>query len=387
MPLRWVALAAVLAVASSLLLLQGAGGSPATGSRLATSSWDEIARAARGEEVRLWMWGGEEPLNRYLDTEVAQRARAAGVELVRVPVDDTATVLNRLASEHDAGVGSGSVDLVWVNGKNFAQGKEAGLWLERWTDLVPASRYLDPDDETLRSDFGVPVEGQELPWSRAAFVFAHDAELLPEPPRTLTALVDWIRDHPGRFTYPSPPDFTGSAFVRLVVRQLGEDEAFRLLAELEPLLWRGGRDHPQDAAALDRLFADGELDLTMSYNPNFVSAGVAAGRFPPSVRPFLLDGATLQNVSFLAIPANAPHPEAAAVVADLLLHPELQALKESLVGIPTVLDRERLGAAGRAFDAIGPSPHRLDDLGTPIEELPADRVVALDRRWLREVAR
>lgn len=378
---------AVTVVVVAAILLQ-AGGETSTAGRLTSrSSWGEVAAAARGETVRLWMWGGEEPLNRYIDGEVAPRARELGVRLVRVPIEDTATALSRLASEHDAGVDRGSIDLLWVNGKNFAQGKADGLWLDGWTDLVPAARFLDPDDPTLRRDFGVPVAGQELPWSRAAFVFAHDSERLPGPPATLTELVAWVRANPGRFTYPAPPDFTGSAFVRLVVQQLGEDEAFRLLAELEPLLWRGGGDHPRDAAALDRLFADGEVDFTMSYNPSFVAAGVTAGRFAPSVRPFLLDGATLQNVSFLAIPANASHPDAAAVVADLMLRPELQARKEALVGIPSVLDQEQLGPAAKHFAVIGPSPYRLDDLGTGIEELPADRVPELDRRWLREVAR
>jgi putative spermidine/putrescine transport system substrate-binding protein len=51
-----------------------------------------------------------------------------------------------------------------------------------------------------------------------------------------------------------------------------------VLAELEPVLWRGGEQHPADQAELDRLFAAGEVDLTMSYNPNFVDIA----RFAPT---------------------------------------------------------------------------------------------------------
>jgi putative spermidine/putrescine transport system substrate-binding protein len=53
-------------------------------------------------------------------------------------------------------------------------------------------------------------------------------------------------------TYPAPPDFTGSAFVRQAVAALGEDEAFALLAELKPLQWREGVTLPGSEAELSR---------------------------------------------------------------------------------------------------------------------------------------
>lgn len=386
LPLRWLGLLTVAVVVGAALVFSTGGGS-ATSRSASPSSWAEVQARAKGSTVRLWMWGGEEALNRYIDEDVTPQARQAGVRLVRVPIEDTAAALSRIAAEHDAGVESGSVDLLWVNGKNFAQGKASGLWLKGWTDRLPSARFLDPSDPTLQTDFGVPVDGQELPWARAAFVFGYDSARLSAPPTTFDELVTFVRAHPGRFTYPSPPDFTGSAFVRFAVQRLGEEEAFRLLAEIEPLLWRGGRDHPRDSAALDQLFSDGQVDLTMSYNPSFLDAGVATGRFPSSVRPFVLDGASLQNVSFLAIPANTSSPEGAQVVADLLLSPEMQARKEARVGIPTVLDRTRLGAAATPFDRITPSPLRLTELGVGLEELPTDRVPDLDRRWLQDIAR
>lgn len=41
-------------------------------------------------------------------------------------------------------------------------------------------------------------------------------------------------------TYPAPPDFTESAFVRQVVAAKGED-AIEYLQDLRPFLYRGGR--------------------------------------------------------------------------------------------------------------------------------------------------
>lgn len=375
-----VAVVVVVALVVVVSLVRGADDAPAFVA--ADTAWDDIVDAADGQTVRLWMWGGEAALNDYIDAHVVPAAAAAGVTLERVPIDDTSSAMSRLVAEADAGTAAGAIDLLWVNGKNFEQGRDAGLWLADWVGTLPNSVLLDPDDPTLWTDFGVPTDGQEMPWSRAAFVFAYDSARIDDPPRSFPELVDYARANPGRVTYPAPPDFTGSAFVRQAVQALGEQPAFELLVELDPLLWRGGRTYPVDQAELERLFAAGEIDLAMSYNPNFVDVAVGRGAFPGTVRPYVFDGGTLSNVSFLAIPARASSPEAALVVADLMLGPELQALKSDLVGIPSVLAPELLPAR-----EARPSPYRLVELGTPLEELAADRVPEIDRRWLAEVRR
>lgn len=381
-----VALVALVVVFVAAVALVRTGGS--RGSREAsTDSWPTVVSKARGQTVKLWMWGGEDALNRYIDDEVVPAAAAAGVQLVRVPIDDTAAALARIVSERDAGrTTGGAVDLVWVNGKNFAQGKDAGLWLPGWADRLPNAQFLDPSDATVRNDFGVPTAGQEAPWSRAAFVLAYDTAKVNDPPQDFEALASYVRAHPGRVTYPAPPDFTGSAFVRQAVQALGEDRAFALLAEMRPNLWDQGATYPKDETELERLFASGQVDLAMSYNPSFVEAAVGRGAFASTVRPYVFSTGTLQNVSFLAIPANASSPEGAQVVADLMLSPTLQAAKLARVGIPTVLDLNRAGNATPSF-ATGDSPYRLVRYGTPLEELPAARVPELDRRWRDEVLR
>jgi putative spermidine/putrescine transport system substrate-binding protein len=369
----------VLAVAAIALARSG----DATTARDASAgNWSTTTARANGQTVKLWMWGGEDALNRYIDDDVVPAAAAAGVQLVRVPIDDTATALARIASERDAGrTSGGAVDLLWVNGKNFAQGKDSGLWLTGWADRLPNAKYLDPADATLHNDFGVATDGQEAPWSRAAFVFAYDSAKVADPPKDFAALTAYVRAHPGRVTYPAPPDFTGSAFVRQAVQALGEERAFALLAEMRPNLWDKGATYPKDQPELERLFASGQIDLAMSYNPSFVESGVARGAFAPTVRPYVFATGTLQNVSFMAIPSNASSPEG----AHLLLSTRLQAAKLAKVGIPTVLDLDRVGDTS-AFSS--PSAiYRLDRFGEPLEELPATRVPEIDRRWRDEVLR
>ncbi len=375
------------------LVLTGCGSdtedeSPTTGQ---AESFADVRRDARGQTVRWWMYGGDDRINAYVDENVKPAAERLGVKLQRVPVSDTADAVGRVVAERRAGKDSGgAVDLIWINGENFAAGKQAGLWLADWSDKLPNSRYVDFADPSIARDFQVPIDGQEAPWSRAALIYATDADRVTQPPRDLDSLLEWARKHPGRFTYPAPPDFTGSAFVRQVVQAKGEDEGFAYLRALEPLQYRRGRVLPKSEAELNRLFADGEVDYAMSYEPNFIATAVRRGQFPRSARPFVLSEGTLTNVSYVTIPANAAHQAGARVVADLLLSPELQLIKADprRLGIPTVLDLDRLpdDARGR-FAELSSSPYRLEDIGEPLPELPADRIAPLEARWKHEVLR
>ena len=347
-------------------------GETESGDAGSAEDWEATLASADGQTVQLWMWGGDTVLNSYIEDTVAPIVAEQGVTLEQIRIDATADGINQIVTEAEAGTDDGSVDLIWVNGSNFSQGKDAGLWAQDWVSGLPNASLLNADDPTLFNDFGVPTDGQEAPWSRAAFTFAATIE---DAPTSFEELADWVAANPGRFTYPAPPDSTGSAFVRQAVQALGEEEAFALLAEMEPNLWNGG-DHPVDEAELNTLFGNGEVDIAMSYNPNFVQVNVDQGIFAGETRPYVFESGTLQNVSFLAMPANAGSSAGARVVMNAMLGTELQAEKLNQVGVPAVVD---IGDVAEASDL------RLTNFGTPLEELPADQVPVLDERWRAEV--
>ena len=340
------------------------------------ANFDEVLEAAQGQTVQLWMWGGDSVLNDYINNTLAPAVAEQGVTLEQVRIDATSDGINRIISEIEAGVDDGAVDLIWVNGSNFSQGKDAGLWRQEWVSLLPNSELLNADDPTLFTDFGVATDGQEVPWSRAAFTFAFDTDRVESPPTSFEELAEWVAANPGRFTYPAPPDFTGSAFVRQAVQALGEDAAFELLNGMTDNLWQNGNSFPVDEAELNQLFGNGEVDLAMSYNPNFVQVNVDQGIFADSTAPFVFEAGTLQNVSFLALPANAGSTAGAIVTANVTLDPALQAEKLIQVGVPSVVDID---------GELDPSPFQLTDFGTPLEELQADQVGVLDERWRGEI--
>lgn len=372
--------------------------------------WADVLAEADGQTVRLWMYGGDDKGNAYVDDVLAPAAAELGVTLERVPVADTGDAVNRVLSERQAGVTDGEVDLVWINGENFATGQQAGAWLCDWTSMLPNMEYVAQDDPLLTTDFGTPVEGCEAPWHKAQFSIVYDSARVPEPPTTLDGLLGWIEQNPGRFTYPAPPDFTGSVFVREVLYAVSggveevpleySEEAFDELSPalfdrldgLEPALWRGGETYPQTLEELDRLYADGQVDVTMTYGPATLPDLVADGTFPDTTRVLLLEEGTIGNASFLALPATSGSRAGAMVVADLALSPEQQYQKArpEVWGQYTVLDLDvlpedvRAGFADLPRSEVVPSYEELSEGADP--ELGSAWVTAIDEGWRRSIA-
>jgi len=410
MPIGSRSLLLTLAATALLVAACSPTSSNADAGQARPNDWSAATSQAQGQTVSLWMWGGDPQANAYVDDVLAPAVAAEGVTLKRVPVADTQDALNRILSEQQADrEQDGAVDLVWVNGENFRTGQQSSAWLCQWTDLLPNLALTDPQDPLLSSDFGVPVDGCEAPWHKAQFTLVYDSADVANPPTSFDELEKWIADNPGRFTYPAPPDFTGSAFVRQALIESSSSTALDLKADepdkqsvktlmdrLEswsPNLWRKGATYPKDIAQLDRLFADDQVSFTMTYGPATLDALVKKGTFPTTTRVLPLDSGTLGNASFLAIPANSGNVAGAMVVANAALSPEQQAAKADpqTWGQFTVLDTERLSKEQRSlFDKlpvskIVPSFRTLNKNADA--ELPAVWVPVLERQWRATVLR
>ncbi|WP_412177168.1 ABC transporter substrate-binding protein [Mesorhizobium sp. ZC-5] len=375
------------------------------------AKWDEVLRQARGETVYFNAWGGAENINSYLEWAGGELQKRYGVKLVHVKLDDTANAVAKVVAEKAAGRNDGgTVDLIWINGENFSSMKRENLLLSPgWAEKLPNWKFVDADEKpTIRTDFTVPVEGLESPWGMAKLVFFHDSARTnaADLPKSAGDLLEWAKKNPGRFSYPQPPDFVGSSFLKQVLSELVADRSvlqkpvdeasfeqvaaplFAYLDELNPLLWRGGKAFPQNYPAMKQLLADGEVDIIFAFNPSEASSAIANGELPDTVRSFTFPAGTLANTHFVAIPYNAAAKAGALVAADFLLSPEAQARKQDpkVWGDPTVLAVSRLDAADRArFDALdlGIATLKPDELGPAIDEPHPSWMERLDTEWKR----
>ncbi|MFN7224663.1 MAG: ABC transporter substrate-binding protein [Paracoccaceae bacterium] len=378
-----------------------------TGSASAQTAWDGVLTDARGQTVYWHAWGGDPKINDFIAWVGEQAEARHGVRIEHVKLASTSDAVARVLAERDAGTTTGgAVDLIWINGENFAAMKDQGLLFGPFAETLPNWPLVDTTGKpAVVTDFTLPTDGYESPWAMAQFVFEYDSARLAEPPRTLSALKDWIIAHPGRFTYPQPPDYLGTTFLKQVAYgTLADPSAMQKpldpatyestvapmwawLDAVTPALWRQGKTYPQNEPALGQLLADAEVDISFAFNPGRASAEIAAGTLPDTVRTFTLEGGTIGNASFVAIPFNASHRAGAQVVSNLLLDPGVQARAQdpNILGFQTVLNVSSLTDSDRArFDTLDLGVATLSpaDLGPALLEPHASWMVRIGQDWI-----
>ena len=374
----------------------------------ALADWQATLDAARGQTVFWNAWGGDERTNAFIAWVGEETGRLYGVNVEQVKLTDTAEAVTRVIAEKAAGNDTdGSVDLIWINGPNFLAMKEQGLLTGPFVADLPNARFVDlSPDAPAAVDFTVPVEGMESPWRLAKFVFVYDSARVTEPPRDMLGFAGWAASHPGRMTHPDPSNFMGATFLKQALIELAPDPAalqdpvtdaafatqtaplWDWYDALRPNLWHGGATFPDNQSVQQQLLNDGEVDISMSFDPASTAAAIAEGLLPETARVFVPEGGTIGNVSFVAIPVNAAHKEGAMVVANFLLDPATQAHMQNIevLGSFSVLDPAKLdGDAAAAFAALPTAPALpvLDDLGPTLLEPHASWMTRLTDEWAR----
>lgn len=396
---RFITAAAVVLVAVAGLIYVSLKPAP--------NAYDVALGSAQGKTVYFNAWGGSPAINDYIAWAGQRLKDDHGITLVHVKLTDTGEAVGRILAEKAANrTTDGSVDLIWVNGENFASMKRNGLLRDdAWAFDLPSWKYTDPVAlPALVMDFGNPTDGLESPWGRAQLVFAHDQAVLATPPKDAESLRQWIKDNPGRFTYPQVPDFTGTAFLKQIMIEQATDRSvfsqdaatvdtdaalaplWAWLDDVTPHLWQGGNNYPKNYTNLSQLLGDGEVMIAMAYNPAQFSNDIKEGVLPNTVRSYIHAGGTLANIHYVAIPFNASKAEAAIITADFLLSPEAQIRKANpdVWGDPTVLSIGKLNADDQnAFNSLprGIATLSEDELSASLAEPHPSWVAVLEKGW------
>ena len=362
--------------------------------------WAEVERVARGAEVYLAMWTGDAAINRYMNEFIAPRLRERydiGLHIVPAQGDIPALLANELA----AGQQASNIDLVWINGETFYKLRQLAALYGPFTSALPNDVHVDWRNPRIAQDFQQAVNGFEAPWGTAQLLLIADRARVTQPPREATALAEWILAHPGRFTFDTA--FTGLSFMKsLMIALAGDREAlagpfdetryiqardrlFAWLRRVRPALWRKGETFPREVAQLHQLFANGEIDFTMSMNDGEVDNKIANGLFPATASAYALASGTIANSHYLGIVARAAHKAAAMVVINELQSPQAQYEKQqpAVWGDGTVLDVARLPppwpARFAAMTGRTHAPPRSELVSRALAEPSAELMIRLER--------
>ena len=391
--------------------------------------WAAVTERAQSEgTVNLYYWGGSDPLNVWMDSVVGPAMSELGVTLNPVRITGTKDAVDLVLAELGSGkmVGEGSVDAIWLNGENFSTLKEQDALFGAFAPLLPNAKNIEWDETDPRSllnlrDFGVPTGGAEVPWSGEQYVCAVNSDRVSaeEVPHTFEEMQVYLEANPGKFIYVKPPHYIGNTFVQQAIyahnpdgtgaepfqqslEELGASELARLitpgleyLKNLEPLLLGGDSGtprYPEDQNALDGLFLNGEVNFNCKFGLYAVATGLSQGTYPEGAQEFVFpEGNMIKNKNYLAIPANAPNPAAALVLADYMTSVEAQISKLEFTGMPAGIDPWLLSEEdAAALAAASPGHTGLDASELDANIAPdtnATLVDVIEATWLEYIER
>ena len=308
-------------------------------------------------------WAGNEKINQFIHRQSLVFEKQTGIKIVHVKVADYQAVIKKIQAEKlSKNTKSGTVDVLWVNGENFAALKNQGLLYGPLIPKVPNYKYIDAQDPNYQFDFNVPVEGFEIPWGKAQFVFIWDKNRTPEPPTSANELLNFAKRNPGKISYVKPPQFHGVTFLKQILLDLTSDpkqfskscDAVNLDVLSKPLwdyldqfhvhLWRKGATFPLSVEKMHQMLLDQEILYSMSFNPMESSSLILKKEIPKNSESITFKKGGIGNVHFLSIPFNSKNKESALLWINHLLSIEAQADKSDINqwGDPTVLDLNKL---------------------------------------------
>ena len=117
---------------------------PLLGLPAAAQDWQTVLDAARGQTVYFHAWGGDPKINDFIAFVGAGAEARYGVKVEQVKLAATSDAVARVQAEKDAGLTSGgAVDLIWINGENFAAMKRAGLLHAPFARTLPNWPLVD----------------------------------------------------------------------------------------------------------------------------------------------------------------------------------------------------------------------------------------------------
>ena len=370
--------------------------------------WGTIVNKASGQTIYFNAWGGSDVINDYIEWAGDQVKNRFGVTVKHVKATDIGDVISRILAEKSASRNdSGSVDLMWINGENFRGMKENSLLYGPFTQKLPNYQFVDIENKpTVLSDFTTKVDHMEAPWGMAQLIFMYDSAQVTNHPKSMSELLAFAKKHPGKVTYPAPPSFYGTTFMKQVALELVADRSplydsvkkanfdkvtaplWEYLDQLHPLMWRKGKAFTSGAPEMKQLLNDGEIFISLSFNPNDASNAITNGELPDTVRTYIHQNGTIGNTHFVGIPFNSSAKEGAMVFANFLLSPEAQLRKSipKIWGDPTVLNVNKLSAKDRdAFSQLplGKATLTAAELSKVMLEPDASWVAALEKAWQR----
>jgi putative spermidine/putrescine transport system substrate-binding protein len=220
----------------------------------------------------------------------------------------------------------------------------------------PVSKATAPNLKKVNPDLLVPVKGAAIPYRGSSVVLAYNSAKVSSPPRTLAALLDWIRANPGKFTYNSPNSGgSGYSFAETVLDSTLSPALLKQMdAGYAPDLesnWKPGLDllhslnkymygngvYPNGNAAVLTLLGQGQIYVAPVWSDQVLTA-MNTGQLGPNIKLLQIANPSFTGgAAYLGVPKTAKHKKALYKFVNYVLSPTAQQMiVDVMSGFPAI---------------------------------------------------
>ncbi len=324
-----------------------------------------------------------------------------GVKVVLSPLDVN-TYLNQLKTEKVNEVAIGSADLLILTQSGFAKLKDANVLYGPFQNKLP-NVSLNQVGESYEMTWldGKPIDDLAVQIGKNQLTLFYDENVMEEPPLSVQELRTYIKDNPGKFTFPSMSTPEGKAFVgtlaatlcdqkKLYESNLSAADQAKLFApvatylkDIQPFMWMQGKQLPKTTLEMDQLFKSGQIGFSMSLNQNWATNMIKEEKYPDGAKAFILSTGTTGYGQYAVIPFNSANKSGAMAVVNEILSGEMQGSKynpKNWGNLPSVdpMKMEKTESAKVTKVTVKRNALKEEDLAAArLPQIPSDKMTQL----------
>lgn len=319
----------------------------ANGNDLEVKNWNLITSSAKESTVTIVIEHSNPLVVTWFKETFADHLKATYDMKVNV-IDQTLTkTMENLTEEKLNEVELGKYDIIIFEKEGFKSAKTKGLLYGPFADKLQSTKsQLDVNGFEFLMREGSLTELYSVPYGRNQLSFIYNQDVFYETPEDFDGFMAILEEYKGQFTYPDPrTSLEGEAFVLSVVGQDLDFEPFlsgnfnqaefiaaiqpgidRLKA-MKPLMKDQGTQYPSSTKALDDLFINGAVMMSMSMDYNYATSKLKEYEYPEAASTFVVSSGVATFTEVAGIAFNSPNKSGAIVALNELLAPEMQVSK------------------------------------------------------------
>jgi putative spermidine/putrescine transport system substrate-binding protein len=227
----------------------------------------------------------------------------------------------------------------------------------------PVSKATAPNLKRVNPALLLPVKGAAIPYRGSSVVLGYDSTKIATPPKTLAALLDWIRANPGKFTYNSPNSGgSGYAFVETVLDdtisssvlnqmvngyapdlESNWNTGLATLKSLNKYVYQGV--YPNGNAAVLSLLGKGQITMAPVWSDQAITA-LKTGQLGPNIKLTQISNPPFTGgAAYLAVPKTAKHKKTLYQFVNYILSPQAQQMIVDVMSGYPAIDIKYMGAS------------------------------------------